>query len=342
MRSPNGSVGGRPFGYSHNGPERGEEGEEMENVSERIDAESDYGDSPNNRRFGPPPPPPPPPPPFESREGSPESTNSNGRQQLQVVSVGVLNVQHDVSGMPLAGRDGTPRSVPQSELTKRKMQGEAQLRYEYYNRPRLTVTSRPRIVAAPMLDRSDWNQPLFTLCFCLYGNERPEAPLDDEFNSPESSVTPRRKHYPHSPSNSGNSSILGHFCWRMFCLRCSVADQMRLLAIEEDERGYEPLNFCCEGFFGSRMSLPRAFWTMCICDILTGGSPCGCFYHGLGTALYGCRLRYLVRCRYRLQGIVLSDFIHMLCCPLLSVDQQGAEMLANGLVEPREFGKFML
>nr|CCC90513.1 conserved hypothetical protein [Trypanosoma congolense IL3000] len=214
-------------------------------------------------------------------------------------------------------------------------------RSEYYTRPRLTVTTYPRIVTAPMLDRPDFDQQLCSLCFFLKEAERAGSTDEEMASFREHLPSQGKDHRPGPTRKSRVPSVCEYFWWRMCCLRCSIADQTRLLAIEEDVRRYEPLTFLCECFYGDKTAVSRAVWTMCICDLLTGGCPCGCFYHGLGTTLYGCRLRYFVRCRYRVKGFVSTDFLYMLCCPLLSVDQQGSEMRNNGLIETRSVCKLM-
>ncbi|ORC87745.1 uncharacterized protein TM35_000201540 [Trypanosoma theileri] len=215
-------------------------------------------------------------------------------------------------------------------------------REDMHNRPRLVAKTRPLILAAPILDRPKWLHTFFDPCFCFRDNYV-------EIHSRETSDGSERMGPPHmsavqssSSSEANCTSPLGHFLWRFFCVRCSIAEQTHLLFREEEKRGHMPYRFCCEDFYGSEGNMPRTFWTTCLCDIVTLGCPFGCCYHGLGTALYGCRLRYLLRCRYRLNGTLVGDFCRVLCCPLFAVEQQGFEMRQSGLYESRQLGRIML
>ncbi|KAH9599262.1 hypothetical protein LSM04_002645 [Trypanosoma melophagium] len=214
-------------------------------------------------------------------------------------------------------------------------------RGEMHNRPRLVAKTVPLILSAPVLDRPKWLNSFFDPCFCLRGNYS-EIWGVGIYDESENIGERRTNAVLSSPQDSQCTASLGHFLWRFFCLRCSVAEQTRLLFAEEEKRGHTPYRFCCEGFFGSEGKMPRTFWTMCLCDLLTVGCPFACCYHGLGTTLYGCRLRYLIRCRYRLNGTVAGDFFTMLCCPLLAVDQQGLEMMQHGLYECRHVSRIMM
>ncbi|ESL09878.1 hypothetical protein TRSC58_02397 [Trypanosoma rangeli SC58] len=212
------------------------------------------------------------------------------------------------------------------------------LREQFHNRERLVVATRPPILASPVLDRSEWLHPLLAPCFCLRGNDLP-ASLPEYA---EMVTLSRRKRSPTSFPEPKLTSAFGHFIWRFFCLRCGVAEQTYLLFREEEKRGREPYRVCCEDFFGREGRMPRTFYYICLCDLFTCGCPCGYFYHGLGTAAFGWRLRYLVRCRYRLQGSSAGDFFTMLCCPLFAVDQQGLEMKMHGNLEIRDFRVVMV
>ncbi|RNF08289.1 hypothetical protein TraAM80_02795 [Trypanosoma rangeli] len=212
------------------------------------------------------------------------------------------------------------------------------LREQFHNRERLIVTTRPPILASPVLDRSEWLYSLLAPCFCLRGNDLPAYPLE----CTEMLTLGRRKFGPASFPEPKCTSAFGHLMWRIFCLRCSVAEQTYLLFREEEERGREPYRMCCEDFFGREGRMPRTFYYICLCDLFTCGCPCGYFYHGLGTAAFGWRLRYLVRCRYRLQGSSAGDFFTMLCCPLFAVDQQGLEMKMHDNLEIRDFRAVMV
>lgn len=144
-----------------------------------------------------------------------------------------------------------------------------------------------------------------------------------------------------SPSDGGSAaetynrgwSQVVHTLFRCFCIRCIVAQQTTLLFQEERARQRYPYRFCCEDFFGSEGNYHRTLWSMILCDILTAGLPCGCWYHGMGTACFGWRIRYLIRCRYRVQGVTIFDLLRMMCIPMQCVDQQGTQMGVNGLRE---------
>lgn len=140
------------------------------------------------------------------------------------------------------------------------------------------------------------------------------------------------------PSGSGGEVLTDgctHLLSRCFCLRCSIAQQTDLLFREEERRQRYPYRFCAEWFFGSQGHYRRTLLTMLVCDLLTGGLfiPCGLSYQGLGTACYGWRTRYLIRCRYGIYSPAICDLFIMLCLPMQAVDQQGMEMAAHGLFE---------
>lgn len=136
------------------------------------------------------------------------------------------------------------------------------------------------------------------------------------------------------PTDTVSSGCL-HLLQRCFCLRCSIALQTNALFSEERRRRRFPYRFAAEWFFGAEGDYRRTLLTVLLCDLLSGGLfiPCGFSYQGLGTACYGWRARYLIRCRYGIFAPAICDFMLMLCLPMLSVDQQGIEMAANGLVE---------
>lgn len=126
-----------------------------------------------------------------------------------------------------------------------------------------------------------------------------------------------------------------HLLYRCFCLRCSIAQQTDLLFREEERRQRYPYRFCCESLYGTNGSYARTLASIIVCDLLSGGLfiPCGLSYQGCGTALYGWRLRYLIRCRYSIYDVTFLDLLRMLCAPMQAVDQQGTEMAAHSLFE---------
>lgn len=134
-------------------------------------------------------------------------------------------------------------------------------------------------------------------------------------------------------SSGTTSDHCMHLLRRCFCVRCSIAQETYLLFREEERRRREPYRFCCEGFFGADGDYQRTLLLMCLLDTVTIGMPCGCWYHGLGTALFGWRIRYLLRCRYRVQGLAIMDCLIMCCMPMNAIDQQASEMAANGIIE---------
>lgn len=139
-----------------------------------------------------------------------------------------------------------------------------------------------------------------------------------------------------APSTS--SSLLQncrHLLYRCFCVRCAVAAQAEALQTDMKMRGAMPFRFpCCSCFHVDSDTYSHLFRTICLLDILTLGLPCGCCcYQGLGTALYGWHLRFLVRARYRIFAWTAIDLLIMCCVPGLAVDQHGAELLLNGVPE---------
>lgn len=81
------------------------------------------------------------------------------------------------------------------------------------------------------------------------------------------------------------------------------------------------------------------FWIMLL-DTLSLGicfTPFSGFicYQGIGTALFGWRLRYMVRARYKLhrQAALLDLLFFNMCCPSWCVEQQGVQLLMGGLSE---------
>ncbi|RNF22570.1 uncharacterized protein Tco025E_03141 [Trypanosoma conorhini] len=236
-----------------------------------------------------------------------------------------------------AGALERPSSIPSAELFRADF-NYMSLREQFHNRERLIVTTRPPVLASPVLDRKQWLHSLWAPFFFLRGNDLPP----DQFDYAELVAVGSRRRGPTNPPEPKCDSALGHLVWRLFCLRCGVAEQTYLLFREEEERGREPYRLCCEDFFGREGHMPRSFYYICLCDLLTCGCPCGFFYHGLGTAAFGWRLRYLLRCRYRLQGTSVGDFSLMLCCPLFAVDQQGLEMMMHGNSERRDLCAIMV
>ncbi|EPY15461.1 hypothetical protein STCU_12010 [Strigomonas culicis] len=84
----------------------------------------------------------------------------------------------------------------------------------------------------------------------------------------------------------------------------------------------------------------RTLCCVLLLDTLSLGICCTplsgfCCYQGLGTALFGWRLRYMVRTRYKLRraATLLDMLLFNMCFPSWCVEQQGVELLAGGLSE---------
>ncbi|KPI83999.1 hypothetical protein ABL78_6956 [Leptomonas seymouri] len=126
-----------------------------------------------------------------------------------------------------------------------------------------------------------------------------------------------------------------HFLYRCFCVRCAIASQAQSLQVDMKMRAALPNKFpCCPCLHVESRSYSQLFWMVCLLDALSFGAPCGCCcYQGLGTALYGFHLRYLLRARYRIFAWTILDLLIMCCIPGLAVDQHGAELLLDGVPE---------
>ncbi|EKF28628.1 hypothetical protein MOQ_007617 [Trypanosoma cruzi marinkellei] len=274
------------------------------------------------------------------REGRQQDQRSppQRRQRVQVAA----SPSESPRGGRRSGRDVTetriePQDLPLPNMLRRECTYMS-LREQFHNRERITVTTRPPVLASPVLDRKDWLYNLFAPCFFVRGNYVYTTLVE----ATEMAFLHRRQRIVTNLPSSYCISAWGHFIWRFFCLRCSIAELTDILFREEEERGREPYRFCCEGFFGYEGRMTRSFLTMCVVDLLTCGFPFGYFYHGLGTTLFGCRLRYLIRCRYRIEGTVVKDFLLMLCCPLLTVEQEALEMMMYGNLERRDLCAVMV
>lgn len=116
----------------------------------------------------------------------------------------------------------------------------------------------------------------------------------------------------------------------LFCVRCHLVQQSDALHRELAARHHKPTPFLCPCIFRLATSRRRTLAIICLLDILSLGLPCGCFYHGIGTALFGYRLRYQIRCRYHLQGKGVADLCSMMCIPFFAISQQECEMYARG------------
>ncbi|CAJ1987899.1 hypothetical protein conserved [Leishmania donovani] len=134
-----------------------------------------------------------------------------------------------------------------------------------------------------------------------------------------------------------------HLLYRCFCVRCAIASQMQALQADAEIRGAKMTLFpSCTCLGVESESHTEILSTLCLLDLFTLGAPFGCCcYHGLGSALYGWHLRYMLRARYRIFAWTSIDLLIMCCIPGLALDQQGAELLLNGTPEATVGLQFM-
>ncbi|KAK7196210.1 hypothetical protein NESM_000556300 [Novymonas esmeraldas] len=134
-----------------------------------------------------------------------------------------------------------------------------------------------------------------------------------------------------------------HLLYRFFCVRCAIASQAQALQADADMRSAMPTPFpCCSCLQVESRSYSAVLCAVCLLDLVTLGVPFGCCcYHGVGSALYGWHLRYLLRARYRIFAWTAVDLLTMCCIPGLALDQQGAELLLNGTPETTVALQFM-
>ncbi|CBZ25466.1 conserved hypothetical protein [Leishmania mexicana MHOM/GT/2001/U1103] len=134
-----------------------------------------------------------------------------------------------------------------------------------------------------------------------------------------------------------------HLLYRCFCVRCAIASQIQALQADAEMRGAKMTLFpSCICLGVESKSRTEILSTLCLLDLFTLGAPFGCCcYHGLGSAVYGWHLRYMLRARYRIFAWTSIDLLIMCCIPGLALDQQGAELLLNGTPEATIGLKFM-
>ena len=65
-------------------------------------------------------------------------------------------------------------------------------------------------------------------------------------------------------------------------------------------------------------------------DILTAGLPIGPFYQGCGTAMFGCHTRWLIRKKFRIDGLAWADLAASTCAPTCAFYQQRREIEKGG------------
>lgn len=125
-----------------------------------------------------------------------------------------------------------------------------------------------------------------------------------------------------------------HLCYRCCCTRCALAQQTSLLYLDGERQRLVPIPFLCPKLYPHPIQYSTAVCATSCIDALTCGFCCPCFgYNGVGTALFGWRLRYWVRCRYGLHGTGFGDLMTMLLCPVLASDQIGFELESRGVHE---------
>ena len=122
----------------------------------------------------------------------------------------------------------------------------------------------------------------------------------------------------------------------IFCVRCDIVQQRRLLRPIPGTAEMHQLDserFAEEEKQDRLLSEWVQFAFVVIGDVLTAGCPFG-FYHGLGTASYGCWTRWLVRRHFRIDGYGWIDLMTMLFFPSCAVAQHRLEIAKDGLVPP--------
>lgn len=126
-----------------------------------------------------------------------------------------------------------------------------------------------------------------------------------------------------------------HLFYRCCCLRCAIAQQTSLIFLDGERQRLVPIPFVFPNLYAHPMQYSRAVFMMAGLDAVTCGFCCPCLgYNGMGTAFFGWRLRYWVRCRYGLNGTSINDLLAMLLCPALGSDQIGFELESHGIHEP--------
>lgn len=76
----------------------------------------------------------------------------------------------------------------------------------------------------------------------------------------------------------------------------------------------------------------RMLITMIVLDVLSLGIPCGPFYNGMGTAIFGCWSRWQIRRKYRIEGYGWQDGIVMCCFPGCALHQHRNEIEFNQIL----------
>lgn len=125
-----------------------------------------------------------------------------------------------------------------------------------------------------------------------------------------------------------------HFLYRCCCLRCAIAQQTSLVFLDGERQRLVPVPFIFPKLYTHPIQYSKAVRVMTCLDAVTCGFCCPCLgYNGMGTAVFGWRLRYWVRCRYGLRGTSVNDLLAMLMCPVLGSDQIGFEIESHGIHE---------
>lgn len=141
---------------------------------------------------------------------------------------------------------------------------------------------------------------------------------------------------------SGFCSNFSRFLFHVCCLQCTLSQQATLMTREREKRRVVPHEFCCDWILGAadRGYTKGLATTLCL-DILTCGYPwcmcCCCGYRGMGSLVFGWRLRYLIRCRYGIAGSSVGDIAVMGCCAPFGADQLCTQLSFHGIDESRDW-----
>lgn len=229
---------------------------------------------------------------------------------------------------------------------------EKKMLAEYHNRPRV-ILDKPMRLAYDVILRADvkFEQPLchVPLCVPCMQNDSQAYHFSQRFPA----------YFPRRPGSSTRREtvlesfeesveVTGDLCggssspwcrnierlfFRCCCLRCSIAQQRNILYHDAEERRLLQRDLCCDNILVDPRRYCLSVCAIACCDLFTGGLPLPCCYYGLGTALYGWRIRYEIRLRYGVDGSSMGDFFAMLLCPMLTVDQLSTEIERHGLHE---------
>lgn len=103
----------------------------------------------------------------------------------------------------------------------------------------------------------------------------------------------------------------------VFCARCTLVRQWRSLSSYDSPMPMQPSTVLA---------------LIIILDVLTAGLPFG-FYHGLGTAAFGCQARWALRSKYGIVGFPWVDLVTMALLPSCAVMQHSGELRIRSNIE---------